>query len=50
MKHLQTINEYQRTVGFRYSEPKESYNIDILLNNADRLLLENNSYLIIYGK
>ena len=35
MKHLQTINEYQRTVGFRYSEPKESYNIDILLKGED---------------
>jgi hypothetical protein len=35
MKHLQTINEYQRTVGFRYSEPKESYNIDILLRGED---------------
>jgi hypothetical protein len=35
MKHLQTINEYQRTVGFRYSAPKESYNIDILLKGED---------------
>ena len=35
MKHLQTINEYQRTVGFRYSTPKESYNIDILLKGED---------------
>ena len=35
MKYLQTINEYQRTVGFRYSEPKESYNIDILLRGED---------------
>ena len=35
MKHLQTINEYQRTVGFRYSAPKESYNIDILLKGDD---------------
>jgi len=35
MKHLQTINEYQRTVGFRYSEPKESYNVDILLKGED---------------
>ena len=35
MKHLQSINEYQRTVGFRYSEPKESYNIDILLKGED---------------
>jgi hypothetical protein len=30
MKYLQSINEYQRTVGFRYSSPKESYNIEIL--------------------
>ena len=35
MKYLQSINEYQRTVGFRYSEPKESYNIDILLKGED---------------
>ena len=35
MKHLQTINEYQRTVGFRYSDPKESYNIDILCKGDD---------------
>ena len=35
MKYLQTINEYQRTVGFRYSAPKESYNIDILLKGED---------------
>jgi hypothetical protein len=35
MRHLQTINEYQRTVGFRYSAPKESYNIDILLKGED---------------
>ena len=35
MKHLQTINEYQRTVGFRYSAPKESYSIDILLRGND---------------
>jgi hypothetical protein len=35
MKHLQTINEYQRTVGFRYSEPRESYSIDILCKGED---------------
>ena len=35
MKYLQTINEYQRTVGFRYSEPKESYNIALLLKGED---------------
>jgi hypothetical protein len=35
MRHLQTINEYQRTVGFRYSSPKESFNIDILLKGED---------------
>ena len=35
MRHLQTMNEYQRTVGFRYSAPKESYNIDILLKGED---------------
>ena len=35
MKHLQTINEYSRTVGFRYSAPKESYNVDILCKGDD---------------
>ena len=35
MKYLQSINEYQRTVGFRYSQPKESYNIDILCKGDD---------------
>jgi len=35
MKHLQTINEYKRTIGFRYSEPKETYNIDILVKGDD---------------
>jgi len=35
MKYLQTINEYGRTVGFRYSEPKESYNVDILCKGDD---------------
>ena len=35
MKHLKSINEYQRTVGFRYSAPKESYNIDILCKGND---------------
>jgi len=35
MKHLQTINEYQRTMGFRYSAPKESYSIEILLKGED---------------
>ncbi len=35
MKYLQTINEYQRTMGFRYSDPKESYNIALLLKGED---------------
>jgi hypothetical protein len=35
MKHLKSINEYQRTIGFRYSPPKESYNIDILCQGED---------------
>ena len=35
MKHLKSINEYQRTVGFRYSQPKESYNIDLLCKGND---------------
>ncbi len=32
MKHIKTINEYQRTVGFRYSEPKEKFNIKVYLD------------------
>jgi len=32
MKHIKTINEYQRTVGFRYSEPKEGFNIKVYLD------------------
>jgi hypothetical protein len=32
MKHLQSINEYQRTVGFRYSDPKEKFNIKVYIN------------------
>lgn len=35
MKHLKSINEYHRTVGFRYSQPKESYNIDIICKGDD---------------
>lgn len=35
MKHLKSINEYGRTVGFRYSEPKESYNITCILAGED---------------
>lgn len=35
MKYLQTINEYGRTVGFRYSAPKESYNVDIICKGDD---------------
>ena len=35
MKHLKLINEYQRTLGFRYSSPKESYNINILCQGED---------------
>ena len=35
MKYLKSINEYSRTVGFRYSQPKESYNIDILCKGDD---------------
>jgi hypothetical protein len=27
MKHLQNINEYKRTIGFRYSEPTLIYGI-----------------------
>ena len=32
MKHLQSINEYQRTVGFRYSDPTEKFNIKVYIN------------------
>ena len=32
MKHIKTITEYQRTVGFRYSDPKEKFNIKIYIN------------------
>jgi len=35
MKHLKSINEYHRTVGFRYSEPKESYIVSILCRGND---------------
>ena len=35
MKHLQSINEYTRTVGYRYSEPKESYKIICILSGND---------------
>lgn len=30
MKYLQSINEYQRTVGFRYSAPKEKYTVSLI--------------------
>lgn len=33
MKHIKNINEYQRTVGFRYSEPKEKFNIKVYLDD-----------------
>jgi hypothetical protein len=32
MKHLQSINEYDRTVGFRYSDPTEKFNIKVYIN------------------
>jgi hypothetical protein len=32
MKHIKSINEYQRTVGFRYSDPKEKFNIKIYID------------------
>lgn len=35
MKHLKSINEYGRTVGFRYSEPKEAYKIICILAGDD---------------
>jgi len=35
MKYLKSINEYGRTVGFRYSEPKEAYKIICILVGND---------------
>jgi hypothetical protein len=35
MKHLKSINEYNRTVGFRYSEPREKYKITLLCKGED---------------
>lgn len=35
MKHLKSINEYNRTVGFRYSEPKEKYTVSLLCKGED---------------
>lgn len=35
MKHLKSINEYHRTVGFRYSEPKEKYTVSLLCAGQD---------------
>lgn len=32
MRYIKKINEYQRTVGFRYSEPKEKFNIKVYLD------------------
>lgn len=35
MKYLQSINEYQRTVGFRYSQPREKYTVSLLCSGQD---------------
>ena len=35
MKHLKNINEYHRTVGFRYSEPREKYVVSLLCAGQD---------------
>lgn len=35
MKHLKSINEYHRTVGFRYSEPQEKYTVSLLCIGED---------------
>lgn len=32
MKHIKKLNEYQRTVGFRYSQPKEQFSIKLYLD------------------
>jgi hypothetical protein len=34
MKHLKHINEYKRTVGFRYSDPFLDYKIGLSINNV----------------
>jgi hypothetical protein len=33
MKHIKKLNEYQRTVGFRYSQPNEKFNIKVYLDS-----------------
>ena len=32
MKHIKKLNEYQRTVGFRYSQPNEKFSIKLYLD------------------
>jgi hypothetical protein len=29
MKHIKSINEYNRTIGFRYSKPRESFHVTL---------------------
>jgi hypothetical protein len=41
MKHLKSINEYNRTVGFVYSKPTESYTVDILCLGGDNVTKDN---------
>jgi hypothetical protein len=41
MKHLKSINEYNRTVGFRYSKPTESYTVDLLCLGGDNVTKDN---------
>jgi hypothetical protein len=35
MKHLKSINEYHRVVGFKYSEPREKYSVSLLCKGLD---------------
>ena len=35
MKYLQSINEYHRVVGFKYSEPREKYTVSLLCSGQD---------------
>jgi hypothetical protein len=49
MKHLQTINEYTRTVGFRYSDPSIKINA-MLLCNADSITEDQISKALEYEK
>lgn len=40
MKHIKGINEYKRTVGFRYSEPFLNYKIGLSISNTGVLKVD----------